>query len=87
MVLPPSFSRKMGEIETKLRKWGGFIYPVPHVYLPHFTPLSPTDSRRAESVRNPTAVHVKFGDDCANAQPGLSQWTAALKRLKRRTRR
>ena len=41
------------------------------------------DSRRAESARNPIAVHVKFGDDCANAQPGLSQWTAAfnLKRI------
>ena len=33
---------------------------------------------RAESARNPIAVHVKFGDDCANAQAGLSQWTAAL---------
>ena len=38
-----------------------------------------TDSRRAESARNPIAVHVKFGDDCAcSAQPGLSQWTATL---------
>ena len=37
-----------------------------------------TDSRRAESARNPIAVHVKFGNDCANAQPGLSQWTAAF---------
>ena len=33
---------------------------------------------RAESTRNPIAVHVKFGDDGANAQPGLSQWTATL---------
>ena len=24
-----------------------------------------TDSRRAESARNPIAVHVKFGDDSA----------------------
>ena len=24
-------------------------------------------------------AHVKFGDDCANAQPGLSQWTAAFR--------
>ena len=30
-----------------------------------------TDSRRAESARNHIASHVKFGDDCANAQPGL----------------
>ena len=35
--------------------------------------------RRAESARNPIAANVKFGDDCANAQPGLSQWTAAFK--------
>ena len=28
-----------------------------------------TDSRRTESARNPIAAHVKFGDDCANAQP------------------
>ena len=40
-----------------------------------------TDSRRAESARNPIAANVKFGDDCANAQPGLSQWTAALTQL------
>ena len=33
---------------------------------------------RAEDARNPIASHVKFGDDCANAQPGLSQWTAAF---------
>ena len=32
-------------------------------------------SRSAESARNPIAAHVKFDDDCANAQPGLSQWT------------
>ena len=38
----------------------------------------PTRWGRAESARNPIAVHVKFGDDCANAQPGLSQWTAAF---------
>ena len=37
-----------------------------------------TDSRRAESARNPIAADVKFGDDCATAQPGLSQWTAAF---------
>ena len=37
-----------------------------------------TDSRRDESARNHIASHVKFGDDCANAQPGLSQWTATL---------
>ena len=36
------------------------------------------DSRRAESARNPLATNVKFGDDCANAQPGLYQWAAAL---------
>ena len=38
-----------------------------------------TDSRRAKSARNPMTVHVKFGNDCANAQPGLSQWTAAFR--------
>ena len=38
-----------------------------------------TDSRRAESARNPIASHVKFGDDCANAQPRRSQWTAAFR--------
>ena len=37
-----------------------------------------TDSRRTESARNPIAANVKFGDCCANAQPDLSQWTAAL---------
>ena len=41
---------------------------------------SRTDSRRAKSARNPIAVHVKFGDDCASAQPGLYQWTATLLR-------
>ena len=30
-----------------------------------------TDSRRAESARNPIATYAKVGDDCANAQPGL----------------
>ena len=40
-----------------------------------------TDSQRAEPARNPIAVHVKFGDDCANAQPGLSQWTATFRLL------
>ena len=43
------------------------------------------DSCRAESARNPIALHVKFGDDCANAQPGLSQWTAAGQRWSRGT--
>ena len=33
----------------------------------------------AESARNPIAANVKFGDDCANAQPCVSQWTAALR--------
>ena len=37
-----------------------------------------TDSRRAQSARNPIAAHVKFGDDCASAQPGVSQRTATL---------
>ena len=40
-----------------------------------------TDSRRAESARNPIAANVKFGDDCANAQPGLSKWTAAFRAI------
>ena len=37
-----------------------------------------TESRRTEPARNPIAVYVKFGDDCANVQPGLSQWTATF---------
>ena len=40
-----------------------------------------TDSRRAQSARNarnPIASHVKLGNDCANADPGLSQWTAVF---------
>ena len=40
-----------------------------------------TDSRCAESARNPIVANVKFGDDCTNAQPGLSQWTAAFRVL------
>ena len=32
-----------------------------------------TDSRRDESARTPIAAHAKFGDDCANAQPCLTQ--------------
>ena len=32
---------------------------------------------RAESARNPIAAN-EFGDDCANAQPGLSHWTAVF---------
>ena len=40
-----------------------------------------TDSRRAESARNPIIAYVKFGDDCASAQPGLFQWMAAFTHL------
>ena len=36
------------------------------------------DSRRAESVRNPIALHVKFGDDSALNTLTRTQWTAAL---------
>ena len=37
-----------------------------------------TDSRRAESARNPIASHVKFGDDSALNAFTRTQWTAAL---------
>ena len=36
---------------------------------------------RTVSARIPIATNVRFGDDCANAQPGLSQWTAAFRLL------
>ena len=37
-----------------------------------------TDSRRAESARNPIASHVNFGDDSALSAFTRTQWTAAL---------
>ena len=37
-----------------------------------------TDSRRAESARNPIASHVNFGDDSALNALTRTQWTAAL---------
>ena len=37
-----------------------------------------TDSRRAESARNPIASHVNFGDDSALNAFTRNQWTAAL---------
>ena len=37
-----------------------------------------TDSRRAESVRNPIASHVNFGDDSALSSFTRTQWTAAF---------
>ena len=39
-----------------------------------------TDSRRAESARNPIASHVNFGDDSALSAFTRTQWTAALRR-------
>ena len=36
------------------------------------------DSQRAESARNPIAVHVKFGDDSALKVFTRTQWTAAF---------
>ena len=38
-----------------------------------------TDSRRAESTRNPIASHVIFGDDSALNALTRTQWTAAFK--------
>ena len=38
-----------------------------------------TDSRRAESARNPIASHAKFGDDSALNAVKRTQWTAALR--------
>ena len=38
-----------------------------------------TDSRRAESARNPIAAHIKFGDDSALNALTRGQWTAALR--------
>ena len=35
-------------------------------------------SRRAESARNPIALHVKFGDDSALNALTRTQWTAAF---------
>ena len=35
-------------------------------------------SRRAESARNPIALHVKFGDDSALNTLTCTQWTAAF---------
>ena len=37
-----------------------------------------TDSRRADSARNPIALHIKFGDDSALSAFTRTQWTAAL---------
>ena len=37
-----------------------------------------TDSRRAESARNPIAAHVKFGYDSALNTLTHTQWTAAF---------
>ena len=37
-----------------------------------------TDSRRAESARNPIASHVNFGDDSALSAFTRTQWTAAF---------
>ena len=37
-----------------------------------------TNSRRAQSARNPIAYHVKFGDDSALNAFTRTQWTAAL---------
>ena len=37
-----------------------------------------TDSRRAESARNPIASHAKFGDDSALNALTRTQWTAAF---------
>ena len=37
-----------------------------------------TDSRRAESARNPIASHVNFGDDSALNVFTRTQWTATL---------
>ena len=39
-----------------------------------------TDSQRAESVRNPIASHVNFGDDSALSTFTRTQWTAAFTR-------
>ena len=38
-----------------------------------------TDSRRAESARNPIASHVNFDDDSALNALTPTQWTAALR--------
>ena len=38
-----------------------------------------TDSQRAESVRNPIASHVNFGDDSALSAFTRTQWTAAFR--------
>ena len=37
-----------------------------------------TDSRRAESARNPIASHVNLGDDSAPSTFTRTQWTAAF---------
>ena len=37
-----------------------------------------TDSRRAESARNPIASHVNFGDDSPLSTFKRTQWTASL---------
>ena len=39
-----------------------------------------TDSRRAESARNPIASHVNFGDDSALSALTRTQWAAAFRR-------
>ena len=36
-----------------------------------------TDNRRAESARNPIALHINFGDDSALNTLRRTQWTAA----------
>ena len=38
-----------------------------------------TDSRSAESARNPISSHVKFGDDSAPSAFTRTQWTAAFR--------
>ena len=38
-----------------------------------------TNNRRAESARNPIAVHVKFGDDSALNALTRIQWTTAFR--------
>ena len=45
-----------------------------------------TDSRRAESARNPIASHVNFGDDSALSAFTRTQWMAALTHAQRHWR-
>ena len=41
--------------------------------------LAHIHNRRAESVRNPIALNVKFGDDSALSALTCTQWTAAFR--------